>query len=335
MFETHRIKAQIDCRDLIERDLGRPKHRNNTYNTYKCPLHHESKGFSLVVYANGWHCFGKCGHGGDALAWLQEYHQLSFAEACEHLTSGNLPKLKQPHHSQVSKPQSLSESPDTAWQQAARKIIYRAMDTLWGKAGKRAWQYLEVERGLTEKTIVNADLGYIPGDYREWKTIEGLRVPCGITIPWFADGAIWGIKVRRAVGQQRYQQVAGGNIKGSLYQADYIKPGVPIFLTEGEFDALIAQQVGDGLISAAALGSAANKRINPRWFPKFITVPRILACMDADEAGEGVGTALASLSQAVHCVRVLVGKDVNEFYLQAGQAAVQAWIVDCLGETGC
>jgi hypothetical protein len=30
-----------------------------------------------------------------------------------------------------------------------------------------------------------------------------LKVPCGITIPWFAEGAIWGIKVRRAAGQQR------------------------------------------------------------------------------------------------------------------------------------
>jgi hypothetical protein len=138
------------------------------------------------------------------------------------------------------------------------------MDTLWGKEGERAWRYLEQERGLTEKTIVEAGLGYIPGHYREWKTLAGLKVPCGIAIPWFADGAIWGIKVRRAAGEPRYQQVSGGHIKGSLYLADSLQPGMPIVLTEGEFDALIAAQVGMGLICAVSIGSSANRRINAR-----------------------------------------------------------------------
>jgi hypothetical protein len=41
------------------------------------------------------------------------------------------------------------------------------MDTLWGKAGKRAWSYLEEDRGLSEDTIIQAGLGYIPGGYQE------------------------------------------------------------------------------------------------------------------------------------------------------------------------
>jgi hypothetical protein len=81
------------------------------------------------------------------------------------------------------------------------------MDNLWGRKGKRAWQYLEEQPGLTEASIVAAGLGYIPGGYREWQAIEGLRVPFGITIPWMARGVIRSIKVRHAVGEQRYQQV--------------------------------------------------------------------------------------------------------------------------------
>lgn len=326
MIDVTRIKERINCRDLVERDLGRPKYRNNTYSTYRCPLHNEEKGFSLVVYEDHWHCFGKCGRGGDAIAWLQEYHSLSFQEACEQLSSGALPQLEQPFHPRQEKVQPVSEPPDVGWQEAAQKVAYQAMDTLWGREGKRAWRYLEEERGLTEDTIIWAGLGYIPGDYREWKTIEGLSVPCGITIPWFADGAIWGIKVRRAAGEQRYHQVGGGNIKGCLYLADDIKPGLPIMLTEGEFDALIARQAGAGLLSAAAIGSAANKRINSRWYPKFISTPSILIRMDDDQAGQGATEQISGLSQAVKCVQVPQGKDINEFYLLAGQAPVGDWI---------
>lgn len=233
--------------------------------------------------------------------WLQEYHQLSFREACEQLASGDLPQLDQPRRSQQPKFHTPSEPPDAGWQEAAKKVAYQAMDTLWGREGKRAWRYLEGQRGLTEDTIIRAGLGYIPGDYHEWKEIEGLKVPCGVTIPWFADGAIWGIKVRRAAGEQRYHQVGGSNIKGCLYLADDIQPGMPIFLTEGEFDALIAGQAGAGLICPISIGSSANKCINARWFKKFIAAPRILARMDGDAAGEGAASELEALSGGCRC----------------------------------
>ncbi|MBZ0277637.1 MAG: toprim domain-containing protein [Anaerolineae bacterium] len=326
MLDTHELKARIDCRDLIEHDLGKSKSRSSSYSTYRCPLHHETKGYSLVVYADHWHCFGKCQRGGDAITWMQVYHQLSFHEACERLTSGDLPQMKQ---LQISRqPESAPDSgpPDDDWQRAAREVARIAMDILWGKEGKRAWAYLETERGLTEKTIVDAGLGYIPGGHREWKKIAGLNVPCGIVIPWFGEGVIWGIKVRRAAGEPRYQQVRGGRISHSLYLGDDIRPGLPILLTEGEFDALIARQVGEGLISAAAIGSAANRRITPRWYPKFLTAPSILIRMDADQAGQGAASQIASLSQAARCIQVPQGKDVNEFYLMGGYGVVREWI---------
>ncbi len=324
MLDTHELKARIDCRDLVEHDLGKPKSRGGRCNTYKCPLHHETKGYSLVVYADHWRCFGKCQRGGDAIAWMQAYHHLAFHEACERLVSGDLPKLAQP---QFQKPVPDSEPPDDDWQRAAREVACIAMDALWSREGKRAWDYLETERGLTEKTIVDAGLGYIPGGHREWQTIAGLNVPCGIVIPWFGTGVIWGIKVRRSAGEPRYQQVRGGKISHSLYLGDDIRPGLPILLTEGEFDALIARQVGEGLISAAAIGSAANRCIHPRWYPKFLTAPSILIRMDADQAGQGAAAQISSLSQAARCVQVPQGKDVNEFYLLAGYEVVREWVV--------
>jgi DNA primase len=204
--------------------------------------------------------------------------------------------------------------------------VKQSEDNLWGGHGKRALHYLKEQRGLKETIILEARIGYIPGDYREWKTINGLTVPCGITIPWYADQKLLGIKVLRDAGQQRYQQVSGGNIKGCLYLADTIQPGLPLILTEGEFDALIVKQVANELVNVASIGSAANKRINPRWFPKFISAPSILLRMVDDRAGQEAISQLSQLSQAVKCVQVPHGKDVNDFYLISGDAMIIQWI---------
>jgi DNA primase len=151
-------------------------------------------------------------------------------------------------------------------------------------------------------------------------------MPCGITIPWYADQMLWGIKVRRAAGQQRYQQVTGGNIKGGLYNADAIQPGLPVLITEGEFDALIAHQAGVGLISSVSIGSAANKYITFRWYSKFISAPSIFIRMDDDQAGRGASEKIAGLSQASQCIHIPMGKDVNDFYLLSGHEIVRDWI---------
>lgn len=330
MIDVERIKDMIDCRDAVERDLGQPKSRRAKYSTYKCPFHNETKGFSLVVYEDHWQCFGKCGQGGDVIEWVRMYHNLSFTEACERLVAGDLPHLDQPRPRAEIQREAKSQPPNADWQRAAARIADQAVEALWGREGKRARDYLKQQRGLTEDTIKQAGLGYIPGDYREWRTIEGLNVPCGITIPWYADGAIWGIKVRRAAGEQRYHQVGGGNIKGCLYLADEMKPGLPMFLTEGEFDALIVRQVAAGLVWATSIGSSANRRINVRWYGHFLASPRVLARMDDDKAGEGAASEIEALSGAVKRVQVPQGKDVNDYFLLAGHDAVYAWLKSLL-----
>ena len=201
-----------------------------------------------------------------------------------------------------------------------------AKERLWGREGRRTLHYLTTGRGLSEAFIEAACLGYIPGASYEWHDIDGLKVPCGITIPWYADGALWGIKVRRAAGEQRFQQVSGGNIKGCLYLADQIQPGLPLVLAEGEFDALTTRQIGWEKLSAASIGSASNRHINLRWYGKLLAVPSLLICMDADEAGEKAASELASLSRAVKIIQVPMGKDMNEFYRLAGEQTVRDWL---------
>lgn len=331
MIDVEKLKAQLDLRQLVERDLGKPRFRGRDYAAFRCPLHSEHKGYSLVVYAHNWRCFGKCHAGGDAIAWVQHYHQLTFHEACERLANDDLPQIET-LHTVRRMPDPLAQPPDAAWRAKARRVIDEARERLWSPQGQRALGYLVRDRGLRENIIEPAQLGYLPGAPTAWREIEGLNVPCGILIPWIVDDEVWGIKVRRAAGEQRYQQVSGGNIRGCLYLVDQIQPGQPLIITEGEFDALIAWQLCGDSTRAAAIGSASHARIDRRWYGTLLGVPRVIACMDADTAGAGASAQIAALSGSVRCVQVPSGKDLNEFYQQAGEGVVKEWLQNVISE---
>lgn len=99
-----------------------------------------------------------------------------------------------------------------------------------------------------------------------------------------------------------------------------------MLITEGEFDALVIKQVADDLVAPVSIGSAANRRINPLWYSKFLAAPTILVRMDADQAGQGASEQIAKLSYATHRIQVPITKDINDFYLQQGAQAVHNWI---------
>src|SRR5215475_108442 len=122
MIDIDALKRNVDCRQIVERDLGTPKYRTHDYSTFRCPFHHEQKGYSLVVYATHWRCYGKCGVGGDVIGWLVRYHQMSFREACEHLAGGNLPHTVEKLPLVKHRPEPYSEPPDERWQKVARQI---------------------------------------------------------------------------------------------------------------------------------------------------------------------------------------------------------------------
>jgi DNA primase len=136
-----------------------------------------------------------------------------------------------------------------------------------------------------------------------------------------------GVKVRRAAGEQRYQQVSGGNLRGCLYLVDRVQPGLPLLVTEGEFDALTAWQLGWGKLSAVAIGSASYARINPRWHGRLLAAPRLLVCMDADEAGQAATAEIASSLGVVRVLSVPEQKDFNDYARTVGSAMATEWLL--------
>lgn len=333
MVDTMRLKEQVDCRAMIQADLGEPPRRGSRAWNWRCPFHHERKGYSLAVWAEGWRCFGACQVSGDAIAWLQRYHGLDFRAAYralggeKTLSSSRLRTHQTRARANAASSAAISEPPSMEWQVSAMKVVEQAEATLWSKDGERALAYLQEKRGLMKYIIREAQLGYIPGHYQQWRNLYGLTVPCGITLPWLADGSLWAIKVRRAAGSMRYEQVGGANLAGSLYWADNLLPGWPTLLVEGEFNCLTAWQEAMDLVCPVSLGSASNT-LNPRWYAALATSPRILACFDRDEAGEKAIERIRALTPRAQSVLVPEGKDINEYQvLNRGEVhAVRHWL---------
>lgn len=346
-------KSEIDMRNIVERDLGKPHSRTGKYNIYRCPMHRETKGYSFAVYNDHAYCYGKCNKSWDVIAWMQDYHGITYHEVKRALgldSSGyrrQQPKRRPAPRPAVTRPAVTldNDQPPNDWQLYADKVIHHAVKNLWSDVGSRARDYLNKQRGLPNGYILSAKLGYIPAttdsDYKygrvlhdKWLKSDGnpVRVPVGITIPHICDGNIWNIRVRRPVGDPKYMGVPGG--KKCLYGYDDIQPGQALMIVEGEFDALTLAHVAPYIMSYVALASASNKYINRRWHSALLQVPRVYVRMDFDAAGVAAVDALQRLMPGrVLPVQVPGGhKDINDFCLADGADAVGEWIDNLLGE---
>ena len=320
LHEPTRIKERHDLRRIVEQDLGTAPRRTGRAHLWKCPFHNEQRGFSLAVWADGYRCFGACDTSGDAIDWLMDYRRLSFTEALAALDMTATIPPRQPRAAQPV--QAQAEPPDWDWQRQAECVVSLAEETLWSAMGQRALNYLLEQRGLTAVTIRRARLGYVPGDAGAWRDIDGLNVPCGIAIPWFASGALWAVKVRRAAGQPKYSQIAGGSGAG-LYGADALPDASVALFCEGEFDALIIQQEAGELVVPVTLGSA-TAALNARWQAELTHCHTILVAYDRDTAGRNGARRLLSLSPRFRQISVPQGNDISDFYTSGGD--VRGWV---------
>src|SRR5512138_1440429 len=137
MIDTRVLKERYDLRAIVEQDLGPAPARSSRASLWKCPFHGERKGFSLVVWPDGYRCFGACQQSGDVFDWLQHYRNLSFHEAVEALgeVSPSSPVTT------ANRPTLAANPPAIAWQKEAWQVIELAEETLWSPEGECAFTY--------------------------------------------------------------------------------------------------------------------------------------------------------------------------------------------------
>jgi DNA primase len=159
------VKQKVNILDVIsERVVLRKRGRDFVG---LCPFHDEkTASFSVSPSKQLYYCFG-CGAGGDAVKFLMELGKQSFGEAVFDLaTRYQVPiKTLEPHQRQ-----------EIQRQISVREQLYEILATtanfyqhaLHQPQGEVALNYLKVERGLSEATIAEWNLGYAPAG---WETL--------------------------------------------------------------------------------------------------------------------------------------------------------------------
>lgn len=221
-----------------------------------------------------------CGKAGDNIQFLRDFSGLSFHEACEYLdismpdrpSSMLSERFKTPAQPSAPKPSAFvpaeHQSPDDRWLERAEKFVSWAQEKLRWNTDAIGW--LE-ERGIALETAKEFRLGWNPGEdgkdiyrsrkswglpevFREDGRPKALWIPVGLVIPYFVDGVLQRVRIRRPEGEQRYYVLPGSSMPVMV-----IAPERRAFVVvEAELDA-IACATACPQAGAIALGSVSAK----------------------------------------------------------------------------
>lgn len=166
-------------------------------------------------------------------------------------------------------------------------------------------------RGLSDEVIEKFRLGYDPKH-------DCVVLPC--------EG---GHCVRRSVSEKKYLNEKGQ--PSPLFQPELLsdRQANPVFLLEGTFDALSAEELG---YPAAALNGAGNREKAAALLRKLSGPAPILILTDNDAAGDNWAKALTEeFSWLYRCPPVPEGKDLNE-YLCADREGAARFLAQCMAD---
>lgn len=334
------IKDQIDLVDEIQADGTRLQASGKNHWMGLCPFHPNTKTPALCVFVDtqSYFCFS-CHAAGDIFTWMNKRHGVPFIDALAQLAARTGIPLDAGRSYQPAPPSPPQDAvaPPAPWRKTATAYAKQAMTDLWGGGtfARQCRDYLH-GRGLSEATIRAARLGCIPhaisDNGQAWgqATASGVWLPQGITFPYFVDGAVWRLNIRRlltpaqvADKQPKYLGPAGWGDASPLYNQHRLRPGCIAVLCEGELDALSVQQaVGDAVVAVATGATSGARRL--RWIDQLMACSLVLVAFDGDciqDAATGIPTypgdaaALwweAALGDRAMRLRPVGGKDCNE-----------------------
>jgi len=333
---------EIRVDQLIAADLGPAAKAGGAGMWWRCPFH-DDRHPSLHYNPRKNKAFcNVCGLALDAVGWVMAYRHLDFREAVREL-SGDL--VLTPASGQPYQPPAL-EPPSADWQRAATALVDKARATLWNglPESMRVFNYLR-RRGLTGKTIWEAELGYIPAPGR----IAGLFSWPGITIPAWGANGLWSVKVRLLPGHRmtccgpvvltpqntcpkcakkhKYVGVPGG-VK-TLYGVRTLAGKNVAIVAEGALDQLIVYQSAGDLVGAVTGTAGANEDWPVDWTQHLLDAGRVIVVMDRDAAGDKGAAKLRALGGRVEVAQVPAGKDITDYAVKHG-GDIRAWLISLI-----
>lgn len=258
--------------------------------------------FYCGIHGNG------CGAHGDVINFVQQLKGYKTAyEAIRDLQDMGFPIGGESARSRPLPAVKEKGAPPAEWQEMGQAYVQITQKDLWSPHGEQARAYLH-KRGLTDETIKHFQIGYLSGWIEQPRALWGLPadgstttfwIRPGILIPTFEGNTLWKITIRilthspqeiaraKETGKDlpRYQQITGSS--NSLFNVDAIVPDQPVFMTEGEFDAMIGQQ--ETGFPFVATGSTSGAML-ARWIARLGLASHILLAFDND-GGKGAKAA--------------------------------------------
>jgi DNA primase len=306
MSAVDEVKQRIDIVDLIGGYVRLQK--AGKYFKANCPFHTE-KTPSFYVYPErqGWHCYGACATGGDAIAFLQRKENLDFSGALRQLADKAGVELTNDGPSR----QAMKTLQDA--NEAASLFFHSQLQT-----SDRGKSYVD-GRGLDAVTVSDFQLGYAPPGWDTLRNhltsrgytqeqlvevgllVEGERSPYDrfrdrLIIPIRDDrGRVVGFGGRELPGGDSSQQGAKYvntpqttlfDKSSLLYGLDRAKDEIrrtgTVVVVEGYMDVIAAHQYGHRNV-VASMGTSLTER-QASLLQRF--AERVVLAMDADEAGK-------------------------------------------------
>ena len=158
------------------------------------------------------------------------------------------------------------------------------------------------QRGLSPQTVARFHLGY---DAKR----DCVVLPCER-----------GYVVRRSISEKRYLNEKG--YASPLFQPELLQGRDPVFLLEGTFDALSAEELG--------FAGSGNREKAAAILRRQQKTSHILLLPDNDQAGESWAAALEEeFPDLFRCPPLPAGKDLNELLVMDREQAA-AFLRECL-----
>jgi hypothetical protein len=264
----------------------------------RCPFHNGKSDTSLVIWredgSERWCCYAGCG-GGDALNWIMKRDGVGFKDA---LLALNLSDQAAAPVTRAPRLPMPIDPPTELWQDETLRFVEHSEQRLWSDAYTRPLDYMR-QRGFTDETLQYARIGYNPQDgwasresfglpvysyedrHGTVRTKHSIWLPRGIVIPWFVDGALWRVFIRRPTADPKYYIIPGGG--NAMYNADALTPGKPAILVEAALDALAIHQAAGDVITPVATGTTGARSV--KWIARLAGCSPILLSFDRDEGG--------------------------------------------------
>lgn len=238
---------------------------------------------------------------------------------------------RRPETPREPEPWRTIEPPSDAWQARARAFCEYAHAQLWGDATALAYLH---NRGLTEDTIREAQLGWNPREWRDAAARWGqdgkpVWLAPGWVIPNEGSGVLWGVNIRRpGDAEPKYMMVSGS--KRRVYGLGLVGHHSDLVICEGEFDALLVRQEVGAVVAAVALGGA-NNRPDVDSLRVLAGFRRWWVATDQDDAGRKAQAELLEATQRARPLDIPRAdcKDVTDLW-RAG-VDLTAWIVGAVG----